>query len=100
MSDDENSPMTESSSIQTRQQASNFKENRENLQENKNLNNLENESSKSLESKTKLKVNIKGMKFYFASISIEFHEKNYKLISFLVFNLETDAKKVTGQKLS
>ena len=84
MSDDENSPMTESSSIQTRQQASNFKENRENLQENKNLNNLENESSKSLESKTKLKVNIKGMKFYFASISIEFHEKKYKLIGFLV----------------
>ena len=68
MSDDENSPMTESSSIQTRQQASNFKENRENLQENKNLNNLENESSKSFESKTKLKVNIKGMEFYFPSI--------------------------------
>ena len=68
MSDDENSPMTESSSIQTRQQASNFKENRENLQENKNLNNLENESSKSFESKTKLKVNIKGMEFYFLSI--------------------------------
>ena len=82
MSDDENSPMTESSSIQTRQQASNFKENRENLQENKNLNNLENESSKIFESKTKLKVNIKGMEFYFPSIFNE--EILFSILSFKI----------------